>query len=354
MAGGSGTRFWPRSRASFPKQLISLDGTETLLEGTLRRAISIASSPERVCIITNARYVDETWRQSAPFGVARDQIVPEPTGRDTAPCVGLGALLAQKYGKDAIMAVLAADHRIASVENFAQGMDIAARVALDTNGFVTLGIVPDRPAVEYGYIEQGTIRDLDGVEVAEVVRFTEKPDLATAQSFLKEGRFKWNAGIFVWKASTILDAFAKYLPEHAALLEEIRPVVGTNDFQERLASVYPKFPKISIDYGIMEKADNIHVVTAPFDWDDLGSWLALERLHNADDANNTILGEALVLDSSNVLIDAGEDGMVAAIGVQDLVVVRSGDAVLICPKSRVQDVKKLVGELEKDRLQRYL
>lgn len=339
MAGGSGTRFWPRSRLRRPKQLIEIVGKGTMIQQTVDR-LRPAMSLDSFLIITNAVQAEDMRRQLADL--APEQIVAEPIGRDTAPAIGLAAIMIARTDPDGVMAVLSADHVIRPRENFIRCVKEAANIASEHRALVTFGIRPTGPSTLYGYIRRGEPVSDGSPGAYQLAEFKEKPDRDTAEAFLRSGEFYWNSGNFVWRVHDILEAICALMPDLYAGLERIRPALGTPDESAALAREYPTLPKISIDYGVMEKAANAVVVEAGFEWDDVGAWDAVARHHPADDEGNTILGEHVGIDTRRCILTSEEGHLLATIGVEDLIVVQTPDATLVCDRRRAADVKKLV------------
>ena len=346
LAGGSGTRFWPKSRAQRPKQLLALGGDQSLLVETVERVSEMVPA-ERVWVVTNGSYANAV-REQLP-AVPADQVIAEPAGRDTAAAIGLGTLLVQARDPDASIVVLPADQRIQPAERFVASMRAAeASLAEDGSRIVVFGIRPDHPATGYGYIERDEpLGDQNGLPVHEVASFREKPDLATAESFVDSGRFFWNAGIFAYRAGFMRDCIAEHLPELHAGLIELEAHVGAADWDTQLAARYPELQKISIDYGVMERCQKRVVVETDFEWDDVGSWAAMARLFPADAEDNVSIGSMVAVDARRNIVDAG-DGVVAILGVEGLVVVHTEDATLVAPRERAEEVKKLWERMRQD------
>ncbi|HBA88754.1 MAG TPA: mannose-1-phosphate guanylyltransferase [Geobacter sp.] len=345
LAGGSGTRFWPLSRKSTPKQLMSVFGGKSMLQRTVERVIPMR--PKRVMVITNALQAAETRNQLAYIEGVPVDVIEEPVGRNTAPAIGLAASMIARFDPDGIMAVLPADHYIVDEETFRKTLD-AARSVAEGGSLVTLGITPTRPETGYGYIEAASA----GVGTpAAVLRFVEKPNVERALEFLATGRFYWNSGMFVWGACTILDQIASFMPELSAALAKLTfesEMWELSDLKPQIAEIYGDIKGESIDFGVMEKAQDVQVIPASFGWSDVGSWSALPEVMEADgDGHVVINAKGTVSVGSNGCLAYGNDKMVAFVGVQDLVVVDTPDAVLVCAKSAAQDVKKVVEELER-------
>jgi mannose-1-phosphate guanylyltransferase len=345
MAGGSGTRLWPLSRKAHPKQFLPLlPGGETLLGATVRRCAPLAPI-ERTLVVTAASQVDDV-RRAVP-SLPPENIVAEPSARNTAPCIGLAALTVKARDPDGVMAVLPSDQ---AVTNEAAFVDAARRaLALAATGeVVTLGIRPTHPETGFGYIHAGDPA-AGHAPARRVRRFVEKPDRATAEHYLLSGEYLWNAGMFFFPTRRILDELSRHLPDLGAILD------GIAADPARCAELYPTAPRVSIDYGVMEKLPGaLFVVPADIGWSDVGSWAALPEVRPAGSDGNTVIGEAIAVDArGNVLI--GDSGIVvAAVGVDDLVVVATADAVLVVPRSRAQEVKRVVEQLEAGRRERYL
>ncbi len=347
MAGGSGTRFWPKSRRDRPKQLLKLTGDATMLQQTVAR-IAPMTPPGRVWIVTGADQA-EAVRAQLP-DVPRANVVSEPCPRDTAACDGLAAQVVARADPDATMIVMPADHVIRPDEAFRATVRAALTVIdADPSAFVTFGIKPTRPETGYGYIERGEpLGAPEGITLHRVAQFREKPDLDTAERFVADGRFAWNAGIFVWRAEAILDALAKHRPGLAAALDRIGQALGTPDEAETIGREYPMLEKMPIDKAVMEKATNVRVLEVVYDWNDVGDWRALTSLVPPDDHGNTIQGDVVASDTRGCIIVSDDGGLIATLGVEDLVVVQSGGATLVARKDRLDQLKSLVARLEKE------
>jgi mannose-1-phosphate guanylyltransferase len=358
LAGGRGTRFWPRSRTTTPKQLLSIIGKGTMLEQTVARLRPLVA-PDHIWTVTNAEQ-DREVRKQVPKN-SRRRVLVEPVGRNTAAAIGLAAFHIRHAAKgDALMAVLPADHYIAQTREYLRIVAAALNVAREASRMVVLGILPTRPETGFGYIERlEAAIGVRGISVYPVRRFTEKPALETAKQYLASGNYQWNAGMFFWRVSTLLGALEKHLPQTYSSLERIAATIGKRKYAAQLRKVYPKLENISVDYAILEKATQdgamprVLVIPAEVGWSDIGSWEAVYELlaRTADD--NVLLGPAHTMDSSgNFISSPGK--FVAAIGVRDLVVVDTDDALLICPRHRAQDVGKIVKWLEAQKLKRLL
>jgi mannose-1-phosphate guanylyltransferase len=351
MAGGKGSRFWPRSRERMPKHLLDIQGERTIIRETVDRIRPLVP-PERTLIVTSRSHAAALIRQFPE--IPAENILIEPVGRNTAPCIGLAALHIQKRVPDAVMLVLPSDHRISNENAFRRVLAAAGRAASGGDALITIGIRPTGPETGYGYIEQGDLFTTgEGEKIYRVRSIREKPPLEQAQEFLRQGCFLWNSGMFVWKASTILKAIERFLPElHEGLLQ-IREALGTEREEEIVGEVYSAQKAVSIDYGVMEKAGNVLVVPGDFGWSDLGSWDALWEVSGKDENGNAVRGSFIGIDAGNSLVHS-PGKLVALVGVRDLIVVETGDALLICRRGRSQDVRKVVETLEKDNRKEYL
>jgi mannose-1-phosphate guanylyltransferase len=354
MAGGSGTRFWPASRAALPKQLLPLAGERTLLEDTVTRLEGLVP-PERVLVVTSARLLDAARRQLPQVPDAG--LVGEPCKRDTAPCIGLAALLVARHDPDATMAVMPSDHVIAPAAKFQDAIRQAAALVDEAPGrLVTFGIRPTYPAESFGYIQQGAaLAVAPGAAPAHVVaRFREKPPAQVATEYLAAGNYLWNAGIFVWKAATILAALRERQPECLAHLERIAAAWDGPDREAVFAREFAAIKGISIDYAVLEQATDVVVIEAPFTWDDLGGWSAVARQRGVDAEGNTIVGRHLGIESVRTIVHAAGDHLVVTMGLEDMLVVHTPDATLVADRAREEAVRKVVAELEKRGWQEYL
>jgi mannose-1-phosphate guanylyltransferase len=350
MAGGVGTRLWPRSRQNMPKQLLDIVVENSMLQETFLR-IEPLIPPDRVFVITNGTYAPIVWEQIPQ--IPRDNVIAEPAGRNTAPCIGLAALYLRQLDSEGVMVVLPADHLIREAAHFREVLKVMAAVAED-GYLVTMGIQPDWPHTGYGYIQRSDfLRQIGQHGVYKVARFTEKPDEVTAQRFLDSGQYYWNSGMFGWKVSAILEAIEVHLPALHAQLMTIGAALGSQEEREVMEEVWRGVEGISIDYGVMERADNVAVIPMAVGWSDVGSWATVAELMPKDAENNVVVGEHLGIDTTGSLLYSSER-LIATIGLRDIVVVDTGDVVLICPKARAQEVKDLVGELREKQKDEYL
>ena len=351
MAGGSGTRFWPQSRQRLPKQLLKLAGDRTMIQQTLDRCDGLVDHAA-FWVVTNSVQVDATRGQLPEL--PPDNVLTEPMARNTAPCVGLSAIHALHRDPDAILFIMPADHVIAPVEVFQQAARKAvAVVEADDSRLVLFGISPSFPATGYGYIERGSL--MDGQEgVFDVQSFREKPELALAQQYVDSGNFYWNCGIFCWKASTILGHLQQYEEDTYNRLQTIAGAIGTPEYDSVLADEFPQMNSISIDYAVLERASGVTVLEAPYNWDDVGSWLAVPRLAGADADGNTVDGEAVVIDTRNTIVRTGDDHLVATLGVEDLIIVHTPDATLVARRDDSERIKQILEELRQRGADQYL
>lgn len=341
MAGGGGTRFWPLSRKKVPKQLLNLTGKEVMINETIDRLDGIVDK-EDIFIVTNEQQAELT-KETVAGRVSENHILAEPSARNTAACIGYGAIeILKKYG-DGIMCILASDHYIKDEETFRSVLRKAVETVEETDGLVTIGITPTFPSTGYGYIRN---EDIDGKEYKKVLEFVEKPDLDRAKAYLEAKTYAWNSGMFVWKASTILKYFEKLLPDIYERLMIIKEALGTSGEKEVLKAIYDTIPKISIDYGIMERADNVYMLEGEFGWNDIGSFDAFSALYAKDADGNVLRADTALLDCKDNIIIGGQK-LIACVGLQNFIVVDTKDAILVCDKERAQDVKEIVALLER-------
>ena len=354
MAGGGGTRFWPRSRAARPKQFLTFDGDRTLLQGTFDR-IEAQVLPERTWVVTSAVHRDEAARQLPAIPDA--QIVGEPEGRDTAACIGLGAALIARTDPDATIVVMPADHAIEPAQEFRRAVHAAEQLCDEfPTALITFGIPPAYPATGYGYIHRGApVAQRQGIHAYRVRQFREKPSAEVAEQFVAAGDFYWNSGIFVWKAATILNELKTY---RLGIFEAVGPIAeawGTSGQDAIFRAQYPKAEKISIDFAVMEKAKDVLVVQAPFQWDDVGSWLALERRNPQDAQGNTIQALHVGVNTTGCVVVSDPGHLIATIGVSNLLIIQDGNATLVADRRDEAAVKEIVDRLKKTPgLEKYL
>jgi mannose-1-phosphate guanylyltransferase len=350
MAGGSGTRFWPKSRESHPKQLLQIVGEGTMLQNTVQRLKPLIAN-ERIFIVCKESQREAVLAQMPQL--PEENIIVEPWGKNTAPCIGLAALFMRKRFGDDVMAVLPSDHLIGPAENFRETLAASGEIAREHKVLITIGIPPTFPATGYGYIQRSD-EALPHTRAQKVKAFAEKPNLETAQRFLASGDFLWNSGMFVWRVSAIMEQLDEHLPQLSDGLHEIEAALGTPREHETIGRVYQQIKSISIDYGVMEKAKNVVVLPANFEWNDIGSWEEVYKLSAKDKEQNALLhGNHVMYESTGCLVDV-KDKVVAAVGVQNLLIVESEGALLICARERAQEVKELVDHLKRKKLTELL
>jgi len=355
LAGGSGTRFWPRSRRARAKQVLALQGESSMIQQTVDRLAPLAAD-ESCWVITN-HWLRDVIVDQLP-GVLPEHVLAEPAARNTAPACGLAAFLLEKTEPDTVIGIFPSDQIVGDNERFVKVLAAGIKVAARGENVVVLGIPPTRPETGYGYIEQGAeLEAVDGIAVRRVKRFREKPDKHTAERFLAAGNFAWNGGIFLWTARTLANAIREHVPEMAPLLETIAEAHGTADFDRVFAEVYPECENISVDYAVLERRSvkgearsGIYCLPADFAWNDLGSWASLHEQLGEDERSNVVDGEkselVAIQSSGNYVHAPGK--MVALLGVHGLVVVETADAILITTLERSQDVSKIVHTLHRE------
>lgn len=338
MAGGGGTRFWPLSTKARPKQLLSLSGKEAMINETADRIFKVADK-ENVFAVTSVLQADELIK-IAKGRIKAENVLKEPSARNTAACIGYAAAYILKKFGDGVMIVTPSDAFVKDEEEYARVLRLAVSAA-EKGGIVTVGITPTFPATGYGYIRFAAGEG----EVKKVERFVEKPSLEKAEEYLKSGKYVWNSGVFVFRASVIEEELKKHLPEVYAPIEEIKKAVGTPEEKEVLNRIYPQIPSVSIDYGVMEKTDSISVIPASFGWNDVGSFDMLKVFHAQDENGNISVGDNVIIDSKETTVYS-TGRTVAVLGADNLVVVETPSAVLVIDKSRVQEVKRITDELK--------
>jgi mannose-1-phosphate guanylyltransferase len=341
MAGGAGTRFWPLSRASRPKQLLPLSGSDNSLLRETQRRISSLIAPERTFVVCSQALAEQT-RAELPE-LPPENILAEPIGRNTAPCVGWATSVIARIDPEAVVVVLPADHHIANERAYLQVLETAIEAARNGD-MVTVGIKPTRPETGYGYVELG--EEL-APQVHRARRFVEKPDEQRAQQFLAAGRFLWNSGMFFFRADTMLAAVRQHLPGLGDALGKYDEAAKRGDEQQLVRDTYASLPDISIDHGVMEKASRVAVVPGDFGWSDVGSWTSAWELAPHDAAENALFGQVIAVDTQGSYVRAPEGKLVAVLGLEDIVVVDTEDALLVMPRSRAQDVRTVVNALKK-------
>lgn len=338
MAGGGGTRFWPVSRMSSPKQLTKLTGDDVMINETIRHYDGVIPR-ENTFIVTNEKQAVLTDKVLFEE-VDRSHILIEPVQRNTAPCIIYAAMTLKKLYGDAIMVVLPADHHIGNIKEYERILNLAMDTADKTDRIVTIGIKPTFPSTGYGYIK---VSEGPSEEIKSLQQFVEKPEYDVACKYVEAGNYSWNSGMFIWKVSVILEAFREYLPEMYSQMESIYEDLRTERESSAIARIYPQLQKISVDYGIMEKARDVYCIPGDFGWNDVGSWDALENVFPRDEQGNVLVGDARLINcKDSVFFDNSGDKLITAIGADNLVVVSTKDAILVCAKDVCQDVKKMV------------
>lgn len=347
MAGGSGTRFWPKSTKALPKQFLNLFGEGTMIQNTANRISSIIPQ-ERILVVTNESYVDIVKEQLPK--VPDENIVGEPVAKNTAPCVAIAAELLYKKDPDAVMVVLPADHHITEPDKFVKILNSAVAKAESGEHLVTIGITPNRPETGFGYIHGDTSvsEDFEGNTVNSVIEFVEKPNFQKAEEYLATGEFFWNSGMFVWKASTVLNEIEAHLPDMHALVKQSSEELFTDMHLPAINDFYHGCESVSIDYGIMEHSKSVFVVPGEFGWNDVGSWTAVFELANKDAAGNAIQAVNVTFAAAdNNLVVSNSEKMISLVGVDNLAVVETEDAILVCDLNSAQGVKQIVEQLKK-------
>jgi mannose-1-phosphate guanylyltransferase len=344
MAGGIGSRFWPISRTSHPKQFLDILGTgKTLIQNTYERFLKVCPK-ENIYVVTNESYAGLVKKQLPDMG--DDQILTEPVMRNTAPCIAYGCFKIDSSNPNAAIVVAPSDHLILDENAFNEAIEKSLKVASAKDCLITLGIMPSRPDTGYGYIQYTD--NVINEDFHKVKTFTEKPTLEIAKTFLQSGDFLWNAGIFVWSGKAIVKSFGRYLPEMNEIFAEARSVYNTADEKTHIHKAYQQCTNISIDYGIMEKADNVYVLPSEFGWSDLGTWASIYQLAEKDYVGNAVIpsDKVIMYDSSNCMVNVPADKLVVLQGLHDFIVVESDNTLLICPRDQEQNVKKVVADVK--------
>lgn len=351
LAGGRGERFWPLSRKGLPKQFINLLGEGTMLQITVQRVRDLVDI-DHVFVVTSAEYAPIVAEQLPELPKAN--ILIEPEGRNTAPCIGLAAAVIEKLDPQAVMMVLPADHYINEVDKYVQVLKAATTMAAHEDALITIGIKPNRPETGYGYIQVAQPEGLYQERQAyRVEAFVEKPHYERAVEYLSSGQYLWNSGMFVWNVRAIRQAIQQFLPALDECIEALQAVYGTEQFDEVLQREYAKTEKTSIDFGVMENAQAIYVFPGDFGWDDVGAWPALNRLRPTDEHNNVVEGNVITQGTKDSIIIGGER-LIAVVGVKDLVVVDTDDVLLLCDTQQAQVVKQALEQLKRRGLEQYL
>jgi mannose-1-phosphate guanylyltransferase len=348
MAGGRGERLWPRSRRQCPKQLLNLVGERSLLQQSVERIRSLTDD-DRIYVVTNIDYAEQVREQL--LMLPKENILIEPEGRNTAPCVGLAGLYIQNRfpEEDPVVVFLPSDNLVHNPEEMRKVLRLGLEYTQHSDTGVIFGMWPMGPETGYGYIQLGEkLGEREGAIFHEVKSFKEKPDGITALKYLESNEFLWNAGIFVWKVSRLWKEIKTYLPELAVGLEKIRPYLGTEAEFMKLTEIYPTLPSISVDYGILEKSEDLVVVPTDFGWDDLGNWSSLGRFYPQDRDGNMVKGYFTGVETKNCIVDSPQK-MVAALGVSDLIIVETDDVLLVCSKEMAQEVRKIVEKLREEK-----
>lgn len=351
MAGGSGTRFWPRSKTVKPKQYLNIFGEDSLLQSTIKR-FSTFTETDNIYIVSGKTQAEVLEHQTAML--PKQNLIYEPVGKNTLPCIGLAAMFAEKENADGIMVVSPSDHLIENDELFRDTVLAAVKIADEHDGIVTIGITPTYPATGYGYVKTAeNITGSEKINQFKVERFVEKPNEKTASEYIKQGGFYWNSGLFVFKISVFLDAVKQFAPALYADLRKIQAELGKPSFEQTLDTIYRAVEGISVDYGIMEHAKNIYLVEGNFVWNDLGSWESVYLTGKKDENGNAGSGETILVDTNNSYVHS-EKGLIAVVGLDDVVVVQDGDTILVCKRDRAEDVKKIVDQLKAENKNHYL
>ena len=351
IAGGAGTRLWPRSRQHKPKQFQALYSSNTLLQETTQRLQPLIKR-ENIYVIANQSH-EKVVKEQLDW-LPEGNFVGEPMGKDTAPAVGVIATIIHHHDPDAVILVSPADHVILKEKSFRRLLEAAEQVAKEGSNIVTIGIKPTAPETGYGYIQMSeNHQHIDDIEIHEVISFKEKPDLMTAEEYVSSWYYVWNSGMFIWSVETILQLYRDHAPDIYKLLLRYDNAIGTPNESKVFEDIYEAFPRISVDYAILERAKNIFVIPASIGWSDLGSWTSLRDIKEADEDGNIIVGEHVGIDTHNCLIHS-HDRLITTIGLDNMIVVDAGDTVLVLPSGRSQDIKRLLEELKKEGKTGYL
>lgn len=351
MAGGIGSRFWPLSRTSRPKQFLDILGIgKSLLQQTFDRMVKLAP-PENILVVTSSAYRDLVLEQLP--AISPNQVLLEPMRRNTAPCIAYAAYRILAKNPNALITVAPSDHLILNEQVFLDTVRDALHFADESNALITLGIKPSRPETGYGYIQvDSPVKDYSNL--FKVKTFTEKPDLKLAKVFIESGEFYWNSGLFIWKLPAILNAFERYLPEVNALFKECYSDMGTEHESRSIERVYSECRNVSIDYGIMEKADNVYVICSEFGWSDLGTWGSLALQLPKDETGSAVVGDVLLYQSTDLMVNIPDRKLAVIRGLTDFIVVDTDDVLLICPKKDEQHIKDFVNDITLNKNGRYI
>jgi mannose-1-phosphate guanylyltransferase len=351
MAGGSGTRFWPRSKAAKPKQYLNLFGNDSLLQSTIKR-FSTFTETDNIYVVSGKSQAAVLEEQTPMLPKAN--LIYEPVGKNTLPCIGLAAMFAEMENPEGVMVVTPSDHLIENDELFRDTVLAAVKIAEERDGIVTVGITPTYPATGYGYVK--TAEEITGSEKIrqfKVERFVEKPNEETATNYLKQGGFYWNSGMFIFKIPVFIDAMKQFAPALYSDLRKIQAELGKPSFDQTLDTIYRAVEGISVDYGIMEHAKNIYLVEGNFVWNDLGSWESVYLTAEKDENGNAGAGESVIIDSKNSYIYS-ETGIIALVGLDDVIVVQDGNTTLVCKRDKAEEIKKVVDRLKAENKNQYL
>ncbi len=351
MAGGMGSKLWPKSIESKPKQFTHMIGEGTLLQNTYNRLLSYFGKDNIFIVLS---YTHRNLAISQVLGISKDNLIYEPFGRHTAPCTALSLnyLLQKGYSDDTLMAVFPSDHIISNLGEFYNSLDIAFDAAEQNDSILTIGVEPTRPDTQFGYIQVDYSENVN-TPLNYCMTFAEKPDVATAGRFIESGDFLWNSGIFIWKIRVAKEAFDKYLPDYSEKFKLLNNNYHGDNYIEDLKYLYMQINSMSLDYGIMEKADNVYCVRATFAWSDLGNWDELYRLQMKDAHNNVIMGDVVSVDNHNSFI-ISEGRLIGIIGMDDVIVIDTNEALLICKKGQSENVQEIVDFMRRKRIHKFL
>lgn len=355
MAGGFGEKLWPRSTEALPKQFCHFIGTGTMIQNTYNRLLPLFNEDD-IYIVTN-KFLSGLVREQLP-NLSEENLIQEPFGKNTAPCLALAAtVLKDKLKEDSVIVALPSDHFIGNIGEYLESLEIAISFAYQKKGIVTIGINPSRPETGFGYIQikenKNEQDDMFELGVRSSSAFAEKPDLATAKRFIESGDFLWNSGIFIWRVDTFWQSFEKYLPDHSRLFSLIDKNIGKSYYERILEETYRQLQSVSVDYAILEKADNVYVVKSNFIWSDLGNWDELFELKMKDARNNFIEGNVVPVNIHNCLV-ISKDKAIGIVGVDDLIVIEEENAIIICRKDKSDDVKEVVDFMKRKHIKQYL
>ncbi|MBX3043041.1 MAG: mannose-1-phosphate guanylyltransferase [Candidatus Kapabacteria bacterium] len=351
MAGGLGSKFWPKSTENKPKQFTHMIGEGTLLQNTYNRLLSYFGR-ENIFIVLNYSHRLLAIKQLP--GIPEENLIFEPFGRHTAPCTALSInyLLQKGYDEDTLMAVFPSDHIISNLGEFYNSLDTAFEYATDNDSILTIGIEPTRPETQFGYIQIDN-PDHPGSNLSYCMTFAEKPDAGTAERFIESGDFMWNSGIFIWKVKVIQNAFEKFLPEYNSKFKSLDKFFGKEEYIEELRYMYKQINSLSLDYGILEKADNVYCIRASFTWSDLGNWDELFRLQMKDAHNNVIMGDIVSIHNKNSFL-VSDGKLIGVVGMDDVIVIDSDEALLICKRGQSENVQEIVDFMRRKNIHKYL